>query len=367
MAGGCERFVHETATRIAAMPGFAVDVFANRWENADPCIRYRRVPMVRFPKFIKPWAFVRAAQRMIGRGGYDVVHAHLRNDFAHITTVHPAPHRFWLADVLNKRRPSLHDRTMIAMERRMIATASGRVFHPVSPMLLGIWRSEYGDLPGCWEVQCPGVDADRFAPNPGSRAAMRRQLGIGEGEFVLLFVGMNFEVKGLLPTIKALSRCARRDPLFQPRLLVVGKGDRQRYEEVARSLGVPHLVQFVGVETARLSDHFAASDAFVMPSTFETYCMAVQEAMASGLPAIVTRRMGVAFLVEQAQAGAVLSDAGDDAGFDRAIDALRHGKDRSDAGHRARAAAIELSWDSVVRRIADEYRRSAANSRPGIL
>lgn len=355
MAGGCERFVHETAIRIAAMPGFSVDIFANRWEQADPRIRYHKVPMVRFPKFVKPWAFTRTAQRMIARGGYDVVHAHLRNDFAHLTTVHPAPHRYWLAEVLRKRRWSLHDRTMIAMERRMVTTGHGRSFMPVSSMLLDIWRTEHGDLPGHWQVQCPGVDAERFTPDPSSRTSTRHELGIGAEEFVLLFVGMNFEVKGLRSAIEAVARCARRDSERPVRLLVVGKGDRHRFAEIAAELGISHAVQFLGVETSRLARLYAASDAFIMPSTFETYCIAVHEAMAAGLPAIVTRRMGVASLVGEALAGAIVQGAHDADGLDRALDALRHTGGRISAGQRARAAAATLSWDCAAARIASSY------------
>lgn len=368
MAGGCERFVHETASRIAAMPGFSVDIFANRWEQADSRIRYHKVPMVRFPKFVKPWAFTRTAQRMIARGGYDVIHAHLRNDFAHLTTVHPAPHRYWLAEVLRKRRWSLHDRTMIAMERRMVTTGRGRSFMPVSSMLLDIWRTEYGELPGHWQVQCPGVDAERFTPDPSLRTSTRQELGIGVEEFVLLFVGMNFEVKGLRPAIEAVARCARRNPARAVRLLVVGKGDRHGFAEIAAKLGISHAVQFLGVETSRLARLYAASDAFIMPSTFETYCIAVHEAMAAGLPAIVTRRMGVAALVDSARAGRVLPSAEDVQCITDAIEDLMTGNRCTDTGIRARAAAEALDWDLVTGHIASAYRHTAtgavASSRP---
>ena len=357
MAGGCERFVHETSSRIAAMPGFSIDIFANRWEQTDPRIRYRRVPLVRFPKFIKPWAFVRAAQRMIQRGGYDVVHAHVRNDFAHVTTVHPAPHRFWLSEVLRKRRPSLHDRMMIAMERRMVETGSDRVFHPVSQMLLDIWLKEYGDLPGRWEVQSPGVDTKRFAPNPALRTSMRRELGISEQEFVLLFVGMNFEVKGLQRILEAVSRCRSKDSSYRARLVVVGRGDRVSYVRVAERLGIAEWVTFLGIETSRLQDIYAAADVFVMPSEFETYCMAVHESMSAGIPAIVSDRMGIATLVSSSDAGIVVRGGHDD--LPDALLAARDGIWRTSAGANARAAALHTCWEAASLAIAHGYRQAA--------
>ena len=132
---------------------------------------------------------------------------------------------------------------------------------------------------------------------------------------------------------------------------------------MATALGVPQRVHFAGVESSRLPAYFAASDAFVMPSTFETYCMAVHEAMAAGLPVIVTRSMGVASLVEHAQAGAVLRDAGDDAGFDRAVEDLRNGRTRAAAANRARTASIALSWDSVALRFAAAYTAASESQR----
>jgi UDP-glucose:(heptosyl)LPS alpha-1,3-glucosyltransferase len=362
MAGGCERFVHETSSRIAAMPGFAIDVFANRWEQTDPRIRYHRVPMIRFPKFIKPWAFVRIAQRMICRGGYDVVHAHLRNDFANITTVHPAPHRFWVREVLGRRTLSLHDRMMIAMERRMVACGSGRAFLPVSQMLLEVWREEYGELPGEWGVQSPGVDTERFAPDPAARASLRHDLGIGGEDFVLLFVGMNFEVKGLQQCIGAIARFLQRCPSHRPHLVVVGKGDQVMYSALAASLGIKDRVHFVGVEKSRLPAYCAASDIAVMLSSFETYCIAVHEAMSAGLPAIVTRRMGVADMVECARAGIVVESPFDESGIDRAVDMLSRPGQRTESAQRARACAISRSWDSVARETANAYRMTAAST-----
>lgn len=363
MAGGCERFVHETSTRIAAMPGFSVDVFANRWELADPRIRYHRVPMVRFPKFVKPWAFVRAAKRMIDRGGYDVVHAHLRTDFAHITTVHPAPHAFWVREVLGRRTLSLHDRTMIAMERQMLAQGAGRTFLPVSQMLLEVWREEYGQLPGGWEVQNPGVDTERFAPDPTARASLRRELGISDEECMLLFVGMNFEVKGLREILSGMAVAREYDPSLRMRLVVVGKGDRGHFQSLADRMKIGDMLKFAGVVTDRLPHYYAAADAFIMLSSFETYCMAVQEAMAAGLPVVVTRRMGVASLVEHSRAGTVVYQGKDTTGVADAIGALLLQGSRDDAGARARKAAEQLDWHRVARQLADRYRHMAAGAR----
>jgi UDP-glucose:(heptosyl)LPS alpha-1,3-glucosyltransferase len=362
MAGGCERFVHETSTRIAAMPGFSVDVFANRWELADPRIRYHRVPMVRFPKFVKPWAFVRAAKRMIDRGGYDVVHAHLRTDFAHITTVHPAPHAFWVREVLGRRTLSLHDRTMIAMERQMLAQGAGRTFLPVSQMLLEVWRDEYGELPGEWRVQTPGVDTERFAPDPTARASLRRELGISNEECMLLFVGMNFEVKGLREILGGIAQARTIDPSIRLRLVVVGKGDRGHFQSLADRMKIGDMLKFAGVVTDRLPHYYAAADAFIMLSSFETFCMAAAEAIGAGLPIAITDKMGVRDLARGIPSAVILDRQPTAVAVSDAIASLvRLSRERLTNEGRCADSPVP-DWEEVALMIADTYQGMAART-----
>ncbi len=139
-----------------------------------------------------------------------------------------------------------------------------------------------------------GVDTARFHPQHHS-AAWREQVGVREGETVLLYVGRLAREKGveLLPD-------ALRD-LEAVRLVVVGDGPA-RAELQQRMRGLP--VHFTGyLKGAELATAYASADVFVFPSHTETFGQVVQEAMASGLPVIGARSGGTLDLVQDGVTG----------------------------------------------------------------
>lgn len=129
-----------------------------------------------------------------------------------------------------------------------------------------------------------GVDLDRFRPpTADERRAARDELNLGDEERVAVFVGHEFERKGLAFAIRALPHAP--DLL----LLIIGGNDdiiASAYAE-ARSLGVGDRVLFLGPRVY-LAPFLAASDLFVLPSAYEANALVVLEALASGLPVVAT-------------------------------------------------------------------------------
>jgi len=80
---------------------------------------------------------------------------------------------------------------------------------------------------------------------------------------------------------------------------LIGEGDaRAAYEQYAQSLGVADRVRFAGyVPREEIAEHYAAAHVFVLPSYNEGMSVATLEAMAAGLPVVVTRTGGTAELV----------------------------------------------------------------------
>jgi UDP-glucose:(heptosyl)LPS alpha-1,3-glucosyltransferase len=186
------------------------------------------------------------------------------------------------------------------IDARMIERGAGRVFMPVSGLQQEIFQQEYGCLPGTWKVVHPGVDVARYSPERLAplRAPARREFGFHDDERVVLFVGMNWETKGLEMLVRALG-VARNQPVGAGlRLLVVGKGDVGHYSAIAQSAGCVDAVTFAGVHTAGVERFFAMADLFAMPAEFETFSMVALEAMVAGLPVVVSDRMGVRDLAE---------------------------------------------------------------------
>jgi glycosyltransferase involved in cell wall biosynthesis len=189
-----------------------------------------------------------------------------------------------------------------------------------------------------------GVDLDAFAP--GSRSedagALRAALDIDPGQRVAIFVGSEWQRKGLEPAIRAL---ALADGWL---LLVVGHGDRDRYQRLAQELGVADALRWVGV-SRDVAPLLQIADALVFPTSYEAFPLVALEAAASGLPILATPVNGVRELVSDGANGFLISaDPRDIAGRLRML--AEDPELRERLGRAARVAALEYSWEKMVDR-----------------
>ena len=147
-----------------------------------------------------------------------------------------------------------------------------------------------------------GIDTTAFAPGlRHDRArALRRSLGIPGERLVAVFVGSEWERKGLRPLIHALALAPEWD------LVVAGAGDRERYRELAESLGVGEAVHWLGV-TREVQLVYELADAFVLPSSYETFSLVTFEAAACGLPILATPLNGIRELIEDGHNGFLIA------------------------------------------------------------
>ncbi|HEX5225310.1 MAG TPA: glycosyltransferase family 4 protein, partial [Solirubrobacteraceae bacterium] len=202
-----------------------------------------------------------------------------------------------------------------------------------------------------------GVDTTAFAPgvHAGRARAERAKLEIAPDALTVAFVGSEWGRKGLEPVLRALVDA----PDWT--LLVVGNGDRYRYDGLARELGVAARVRFLGVRSD-VAVVYELADAFVLPSSYETFSIVTFEAAASGLPVLATPVSGVRELVRDGENGYLITP-------EAAVIAERLNRLAADAGLRAQlgAAAREaaLGYDStrMVRRYHELYVRLAAEGR----
>ena len=356
LVGGGERFASEITERLAQNDSLEIHVFANQWVAYSNRIKFHKVPMIRFPRFLRPLSFAWFAKWMISRMHFDLVHSHdwiLKGD---IFSVHSVPHAGWVRDV-RKKRPSLFDRAIIAAERRTIMNGGSSRFFPVSTIAIEAFRREYATLPGQWQALAPGVDVARFSSpdRAACRADIRGRYGIGASDILLLFVGMNFEVKGLDTIIAALAKARTTQPNANIQLLVVGRGNEGKYRKMAESLGINEAVIFAGTQLDGLERYYRAADIFIMLSKFDTFGMVVLEAMAAGLPVIVSPNVGAKDLVEEGINGFILpahQDVGDAADC---IVRLSNAGQREVMGAAAAQTATMHDWERLAEKIGRMY------------
>jgi UDP-glucose:(heptosyl)LPS alpha-1,3-glucosyltransferase len=178
-----------------------------------------------------------------------------------------------------------------------------------------------------------GVPLDQFRFDPGLRETARVNLKLHAEEIVLLFVGSGWERKGLLFAMEAMAMCRER----RLRLLVAGRGKTQGYFKSKR-------VRFLG-EVVDLLPVYAATDIFILPTTYDPFSNACLEAFACGLPVITTRANGFSEIIEPEVHGSVVERANDLAALRDAIrfwsDAERRAAARSTII--ARASQFDIS------------------------
>jgi phosphatidylinositol alpha 1,6-mannosyltransferase len=140
------------------------------------------------------------------------------------------------------------------------------------------------------------------------------------------------------------------------RFLVVGEGSERAW--LRASLKHAELPGILCGED--LAGAYASMDVFVFPSSTDTFGNVVLEAMASGVPPIVTDRGGPKFLFDRNVAGFVAKDEDE---FTSAILALYRDVDRRIAmRHAARSSAQRSSWDAVFKRVHEAYELCAQSS-----
>lgn len=137
------------------------------------------------------------------------------------------------------------------------------------------------------------IDNDRFAEAsrfaPGERDAMRARFDIGPEQLAIVFSAKLVARKDPLTLLRAVAAMQHRARAV---VVFLGHGElRETLEQFAREHEV--AVRFAGfVNQTDLPKHYAMCDVFVLPSLFEPRGSVINEAMACGLPVIVTDRTG---------------------------------------------------------------------------
>jgi glycosyltransferase involved in cell wall biosynthesis len=221
-----------------------------------------------------------------------------------------------------------------------------------------------------------GVDLKRFYPrDPVQKRSLRRQLGIPEDKKVVLFCGALIYRKGVDVLIDAWQQVRQQFP--DALLLLVGPNHLDgidEHEHQAFSEAIAHRIMDLKLtDTVRLlgyqretSPYYAAADVFVLPSRSEGWGTVITEAMASGLPCVISSLHGISeeHLEDNVQGFIVPSHAPKDYA-ERLLTLLSDETIARRMGKNARSRAEE---HFTVERVADQYtdffRRIVANPRP---
>ncbi|WP_438853487.1 glycosyltransferase family 4 protein [Agromyces sp. M3QZ16-3] len=216
-----------------------------------------------------------------------------------------------------------------------------------------VLRRAYGRVrPPCTVIP-NGVDLERFQPpSVSERREARERLNLNDEARVAVFVGHEFDRKGLPIALEALASA----PTVL--LMVIGGNARLIGDAQSRAvrLGVADRVLFVGSQ-GDVRSFLAAADMFLLPSFYESSGLVFLEALASGLPVVATRVGVAAELVRDGENGYLVERDPEEIA-DR-LERLA-AEDLVPWRKRARESVMGWSWADVARRYLDLAEQIAA-------
>lgn len=310
--GGAERYAAAIAEELSDT--YEVHVFAQDIEHHHPGITYHPVSRpFNKPRWLNQLWFALQTWRLT-RHGFDVVHSHENTWHGDLQTVHVRPFRVGLFHGLSPARRALRWLSLFTsprlitywwLEAARLSVKPGRRILATSDQVKRDTLMGYPHTASMLEVIPPGVNmpALRLTTSP-ARAQLQLPLDVP----LALFVGNDFDKKGLSALLQALA--------LTPGLhvAVVGQGRHlQRYREQIATLGLADRVHLLG-SLSDVTPAYAAADWLVHPTTEDTYAMVVLEAMASGLPVIVScaRFCGIAAELTHTVNALILDDPRDE-------------------------------------------------------
>jgi UDP-glucose:(heptosyl)LPS alpha-1,3-glucosyltransferase len=272
----------------------------------------------------------------------------------HWLDVHPGSVLTRIWNIISPRH-----RVILNIEKKVFAPRNYKRIVAISRLCKQHAITYYDVPPNLIDVIYSGVNFDIFNRSVRNEGLQLRQtLGIDRDSVVVLFVGMNFARKGLVPLLRAVSLLRKK---HKYRILIVGKGNISRYKRLAQKLGLNGMSLFCGFQDG-MPSFYGCADVFVLPSYYEPLGNACLEAMACGLPVVATRETGASELISHGKSGFVMDHPENTLALAAHLEALEDPDLRRSMG----AVAEEQVASLTVRRNAEEtiriYRKTLENN-----
>lgn len=378
-AGGLTVYVMALAEQLASL-GVQIDIFTRRFDPNTPEITEVRDgvrvisvsagPPERVPKddlfcYLADFASQMATFALRNGLRYDAIHTHywLSGWVGHLLK------RYWDAPIIHMYHTLGHLKNAVSsnghsesglrlqVERELLQLVDYIVVPNPDERAELVWglgarNAKIATIP-------PGIDLELFHPSDPGEA--RRELGLPDRP-IILFVGRLDPIKDLDTLLQAYGHL-RKNHTFDgppPALLIIGGAlentdasstpdtDLQRIAARAQELGIDEGLILPGSQPQQiLPKYYAASTVLAMPSLYESFGLAVVEAMACGLPVVATRVGGMKFTVEEQRSGLLVPRQEPEAMADALYRVISDRDFRATLQIGARQAAIRFSWHTI--------------------
>lgn len=181
------------------------------------------------------------------------------------------------------------------------------------------------------------VDPDEYKPVKKG-GCCGRNFFAAHDEKIIMHISNFRPVKRVCDAVEAFARIVRKVPSV---LLMVGDGpDQDKAQNRARELGVEQHVKFLGLQND-VAGLLSVADLFLFPSQYESFGLAVLEAMMTGVPVVCTNGGGLNEVMEQGVSGYLCPVADPEALAEKSVEILTVPHLGKKMGRQARKRAIE--------------------------
>ncbi|MDO8554316.1 MAG: glycosyltransferase [Candidatus Micrarchaeota archaeon] len=206
-------------------------------------------------------------------------------------------------------------------------------------------------------LQPSGINLNQFSKNDGGEK-FRKKFEISKKTKIVLFVGRIALEKKIEMIIESAQSVINLIP--ETKFVIVGKGPAENhYKDIVKKMGLEKHILFTGyIENDILLSAYAAADAFVFPSLFDTQGLSVIEAMASGVPAIVKKDAATAEFIEDDKNGYHFSDHFDF--HEKIVNAI---KNKNKLSENAKAAVKKFDIETATDKLLGIYETLIAQNK----
>lgn len=307
--GGLQRDFMRIASTVAAR-GHHVRVYTQSWEGDCPkAFELIRVPVkshtnhgrnAEYYAWVQEHLKTHPADRVVGFNKMPGLDVYFAADVCYAEKVAQEKGFFY--------RLTSRYRHYAAFERATFEQGKSTKLMMLTDKQIADFQKHYQTEPERFQILPPGIYPDRKYSEhiPGSREIYRQKNGINEQQNLLLQVGSDFGRKGVDRSIEALAslpESLRHNTL----LFVVGQDKPRKFEALAEKLGVRSNVRFFSGRND-VSELMAAADLLLHPAYQEAAGIVLLEAIAAGLPVLVTSVCGYAHYIADANCGTVIAE-----------------------------------------------------------
>ena len=288
--GGAERYSIAMVEQLASL--HEIHVFAQQIDHQWPGVAYHRVafPLLK-PRWVNQLWFAFATW-LATRRGFDVVHSHENSWHGDVQTVHVVPVKYNLFQGRAGARRALRWvkvwasprlLTYLFLERARYAARRYRQVVVTSDSLKVMMEMAYPGSSPMIRVITPGITMPELPVTPQRKNDARSSLGLPAIGRCLLFVANDYRKKGLDALLEALVRLPA-----DVMLAVAGNSAHiPSFRSKVASLDLADRVFFLGA-VKNIGIAYEAADFLVHPTLEDSFAMVVLEAMAHGLPVVVS-------------------------------------------------------------------------------